>query len=334
MELSRPCAVVLPMETLRQDFRFALRMMFAKPAFTIVAILALALGIGANTAIFTVIDSILLKPLPYRDAARLVTLSRGYPNGFSASVSDTKFLYWKEHNRAFEDVAGYDVIVSGCNLTGSGEPERIPCIRVSEAFFRVLGKEPVLGRNFRPQEDKPGGERVAIISDGLWRRRFGADPGIVGRSFNISGEPTNIIGVAPPDFRWSSKADMFTAVKAQSSPTDRGNIIGLIAKLKPDVSITAARADATAMYASFLATILSSKTVIGVSASSKPARRYRWRCAACALGIGRRSRLRTFDRLCERRKPAAGARRRASEGDCDTYGDGRGPLPPHPPDAH
>src|SRR6266851_7470068 len=198
------------MEILGQDIRFALRMMLAKPAFTLAAILALAFGIGANTAIFTIINSVLLKPLPYSEPQNLVTLSRGFKEGSTSSVSLTKFLYWKQNNHSLQDLAAYDQISAGCNLTGAGQPERVSCIRVSAGFFRVLGREPIRGRSFLPEEDRPGGERVVIVSHGFSVRRFGGDTNAVGQTLNIAGEPYTIVGVAQPNFSWEPKADLWT----------------------------------------------------------------------------------------------------------------------------
>ena len=225
------------------DVRYAFRMLRRSPAFTAVAVIALALGIGANTALFTVLNTVLLRPLPFRDAGRICQLRRWYPSGGSGtSISGTKFLYWKQNNRVFDKVAAYDVLGTGFNLSGEGEPERIRGFRVSEGFFEVLGLTPLAGRSFTAEEDRPGAERVCIISEGLWRRRFGADPGIVGRRLTLGGEGFTVAGVMP-SFQFHLAADVWTPIRFQMSPTDRPNLVFVIARLKSGVTEAAARTD-------------------------------------------------------------------------------------------
>src|ERR1044071_2261371 len=175
------------METLWQDIRYAVRLLIKRPGFTIVAVLTLALGIGANTAIFTAVDRALLRPFPYKNSDALVHLWETSPQRdyreHQASYPD--YLDWREQNNAFEEMAGY----SGGNVTftGRGEPERIQVARVTSSFFPLLGVEASLGRTLLPEEDTAGAERIVMLSHGLWQRRFGADSQIIGQQITLNG---------------------------------------------------------------------------------------------------------------------------------------------------
>ena len=162
------------------------------------AVLAIALGIGATTAIFSVVNALLLRPLPYRDPGQLVWAWERTPQGRRAGVSPANFMDWRAQSRAFGQMAAYDFV--GFNLTGGPEPEQIVGAWVSADFFSLLGVEAALGRGFRPEEDRPRGERVVVIGHGLWQRRFGSDPGIVGRKIQLNGESFTVVGVLPRDF--------------------------------------------------------------------------------------------------------------------------------------
>ena len=163
------------MGNLLHDVRYAYRMMVRNRAFTTVAILALALGIGANTAIFSVVNAVMLRALPYEEPDELVSVGRAFEGGqTSESVSMTKFVFWRDNNTVFEQLGAYDVLGAGHNLTGGDRPERIRGIRVSTELFSVLGVEPQIGRSFAPEEGRPGADSVVIVSDGLWKSRFGA----------------------------------------------------------------------------------------------------------------------------------------------------------------
>ena len=161
-----------------RDTRYAVRLLARAPAFATVAIVTLALGIGANTAIFSVLNAVLLRPLPYADPARLVMIGEIGSNG-AGNVGYTTFLDWRDRSHGFEEMA---LVRSWtATLATNGEPERVAAMRVSANFFRLLGIRPALGRDFRPEEDTPAGWRMIVLSDRLWRRRFGADPNIAGR---------------------------------------------------------------------------------------------------------------------------------------------------------
>ncbi len=170
-----------------QNSRFAIRTLLKNPAFALIAVFALALGIGANTAIFTVVDRVLLRPLSYNHAERLVNITRKFKTGTSPSMSIPKFARIREAG-SLDAVAVYDFMGPGMNLSGGGQPEQVRGVHVSEAYFRLLGVVPLIGRTFSSQEDRPGGPRVAVLTNGLWKRRFGGDPGW---SAAISGSTPN-----------------------------------------------------------------------------------------------------------------------------------------------
>ena len=181
------------------DIKHALLMFRKNPAFTIAALSALALGIGANTAIFSVVNAVLLKPLTYPDAGRMVEFL--YPtilsNNFLTAIPE--FHAYQQQTTLFQEVAAYDVAGPGYNLTGD-HPEQLHGIHVTEAYFRLFGAPVLLGRTFTPQEDAPNGGKVVVLSYGLWQRNFAGDPAIVGKSLSLGNEPYTIIGVLGKDF--------------------------------------------------------------------------------------------------------------------------------------
>ena len=183
-----------------QDVRFGLRMLAKSPGFTAVAVLTLALGIGANTAIFSALDAVLLKPLPFKDPGRLVFIEKkNPPRGWVRNpISPAEILGWRSESGAFEDLAAYTQ--TSCVLTGRGDPEEDPCEKVSGNLFPLLGVSPLRGRTFSADEDRAEGPRAAILSYGLWRRRFDADATVIGRAMELNGASTTIVGVMPPNF--------------------------------------------------------------------------------------------------------------------------------------
>ena len=173
------------MESVFADLKQAFRVLRKGPGFTLTAVAALALGIGANTAIFSVVDSVLLKPLPYPNPDRLVNIVRVFKSGHGNSTSIPKFNIWRQENRAFEAMTAYDFGGPGMNMAGGDIPEQVKAIHTTHEFFRVFGVSAQIGRTYTADEDKPGAAGVVVISDGLWKRRFGGDPGIVGRNINL-----------------------------------------------------------------------------------------------------------------------------------------------------
>ncbi len=179
-----------------QDLRYAVRMMAKRPGFTIVAALTLALGIGANTAIFSAVNAVLLKPLPFPESEQLIFLFETFkPDGFG-SVSVPNFEDWKNQNTVFAGISAFSS--TSFNLEDGDTPQRIPGLQVSSNYFDVLGVKPVVGRGFLPGEDVAGNERVVVISDELWRRNFAASPDVINQSIPLNGQKYTIVGVMPP----------------------------------------------------------------------------------------------------------------------------------------
>ncbi len=181
------------MDTFLQDVRYALRVLRQNPGFTIAAVAALALGIGANTAIFSVLNTVLLKPLPYPEPDRLVMLLNTSPQGSGPGASPTKFNLWRRPSGALQDVSAYRFTV--VNLTGDGDPEQIPAGYVSADFFRLFGVPIVAGRTFSAEEDRPNAGHVAVLSEGFWKRRFGGDAAALGRTLALNGQPHLVLGI-------------------------------------------------------------------------------------------------------------------------------------------
>src|SRR5438270_4531146 len=229
-----------------QDLRYGLRMLAKNPGFAAVAVLALALGIGANSAIFSVVNTVLLRPLPYKNPERLVMVwednaKQGFPRD---TPSPANFIDWRDQNHVFESMAA--IVEISFNLTGVGDPERIDGRRVSASLFSLLGVEPQLGRGFRPEEDQRGDNHVVIISHGLWQRRFGADPGIIGKPINLNGESFTVVGVMPRTFQFPTRTDQLWVPIAFDAKEagERGNhYLEVIARMKPGVSLQQAQAE-------------------------------------------------------------------------------------------
>jgi len=231
------------MDTLLQDVRLALRRLARNPGFAAVAIATLALGIGANTAIFSVIDRVLLQPLPYSQPDRLVRLQLKFRDGFGQSVSIPKLMAWKQHTQAFQAMAAYNFSGPGLNLSGGVTPEQVKAIHVSSDFFPVFDASTLLGRVFGADEDRPGGPRLAVMSHGLWLRRFGGDPAVVGRTLVLDGEPYTVIGVLRAAFRSYPPADLFLPLQADPATTNQGHFLTVAARLKPGVTLDTAKAE-------------------------------------------------------------------------------------------
>jgi putative ABC transport system permease protein len=235
------------MHTLLSDMRFALRAMRRSPAFTVVAILTLALAIGANTAIFSFLDGVLLKPLPYPEPHRIVNLWEKPPNYPRNGISALNFLDWKDQQKVFSHIAA--ISGSGFTLTGSGEPERLNTQLVSSSYFDLFGSSAALGRTFAPEEDEPGKDKVVVLTHRIWSSRFGADPGILNRSLVLNGKSYTVIGVLPAasvyDRSW---ADIWVPLALDRKDAKRDfHWLRAFARLKPGVSIERARAEMSAI---------------------------------------------------------------------------------------
>ncbi|MCS6806173.1 MAG: ABC transporter permease [Acidobacteriota bacterium] len=231
------------MQTLWQDLRYGARMLLKNPGFTAVAVVTLALGIGANTAIFSVVNAVLLRPLPYPQPERLMVIGRTYTGSDVYPASEPKFLFWRDHNQSFEAMAAVQGIGSGLNLSGEAEPEYVTGIQVSADFFRVLGVSPALGRGFTKEEDSPQGERVVILSDGLWRRRFGQDAGLIGKTVTLNSESYTVVGVLPPGFQFTAPFDVLVPLRLNPASRSEAHNFMVIGRLKPGVTEVQARAE-------------------------------------------------------------------------------------------
>lgn len=232
------------------DLRFAWRSLWKNPGLTLIAVIALALGIGANTAIFSVVYGVLLKTLPFPDPLRVIRLvdsnpSAGLPR-FSTSPPD--FADWRAQNTVFSHLAANQR--DNLNLTGDGDPERLRAARVSGDFFNVFGAKPLLGRPLLPSEDTPGGPKVTVLSYQLWQRRFGADPAIVGKRLILNGESTLVAGVMPASFEVPQRTELWVPMQMVITEDQRGgHFLGVTGRLKPGVSIERAQVEMTGITA-------------------------------------------------------------------------------------
>src|ERR1044072_2231948 len=223
------------MESFLQDIRYGLRILTKKPSFTIIAVLTLALGIGATTAIFTIVNAVLLNPLPYPESDRLLFVGQKYNSGL-AGAGEPKFLFWHEHSQTFEALAAYSNFGgAGGNLAGGDEAEYVQGLRVSAEFFQVLGVYPSQGRAFTLTEDTPGSAPVAIMSYGLWQRRFGGDQDMLGKTVLLNDQPVTVIGIMPQQFRLSNSVDLFVPMRERRTANYDPNAT-VIGRLKPGVT--------------------------------------------------------------------------------------------------
>ena len=231
------------MRGLFEDIRYALRLLARNPGFAIVAVLVLALGVGANTAIFSVTNAFLLDPWPFREVDRLVTLAQVNPGkGLGGSVTYPDFVDWRRENHVFEELAAIQNL--SFNLTGVGEPERVRGAKVTAGFFPLMGVAPLLGRTFRMEEDAPGQERVVVLSHGFWQRRFAANAGLVGQTILLDGEPHLVAGVMPPRFQFPPQTELWRPLALDYARASRGmGFLNVVARLKPGVSFPAALAE-------------------------------------------------------------------------------------------
>jgi len=234
------------LDVLRRDVRFGARSLIKTPAFTIAATIALALGIGATTAILSVVNGVLLRPLPYADSDRLVVVLRNYRN----AVAPANMFDWRSQTRSFTDLAAAEFWSP--NLTGTDNPEQVNGLHLSAGLLPMLGVPPLLGRVFTADEDVPGREDVTVISYGLWQRRFGGDRGVIGRQISLDGHPVTIIGVMPQSFQfapfWATRSELWAPIAFGARASNRGsNSLRVFGRLKPGVSLEQARADIAAV---------------------------------------------------------------------------------------
>jgi len=237
------------MDQLLTDLRYAIRTWRRNPGFVIVAIVTLALGIGANSTIFSVVNATLLRPLSFPDADRLMTVWKARiqdPTDINI-ISMPNYKEWRQRSRSFASLAIFDSAGRGYNLTGIAEPEQVSGVRVTASFFDVLGVPPLLGRTFRPEEEEPGTNPVVVLSYGLWMRNYGGDRSIVGKPIQIDGVPYTVVGVMPASFRfqfWSGVRELWMPANWTAGDQDPGsNSFICIGRLKPDVTLAQARSE-------------------------------------------------------------------------------------------
>ena len=234
------------METLLHDLRYGFRMLRKTPGFTAVAVLTLALGIGANTAIFSVVNAALLRSMPFPEAGRLMMLFHAYPklNLPRATVSPTGFDYYRQNVQSFENLGAFSGWHSPQNLTGTGNPERVRAVSVTGSLFAVMGVQPLLGRTVSPADDQPGANRVAVLSYSLWQQRFGGDRNLVGREITLDGNNFTVIGVMPPGFDYPHTAQLWVPIAfTPQQLKDETEFLNVVGRLKPGVTPEQAEAE-------------------------------------------------------------------------------------------
>jgi putative ABC transport system permease protein len=232
------------MESFFKDARYAVRMLATRPGSTLVTVLALALGIGANTAVFSVVNAVLLRPLPFSEPDRIVSVNKIADKGGLPGIAAFEYLDWQQQNQSFEQVAAYST--ENFNLTGGDEPEQITAAQVTANFFPLLGVQPVVGRAFRADEDLPGASRVAVVSQGFWQRRFGADPGILGNAITLDDKSYTIVGVLPASLSFPGPHEIWVPLALDPEAERKGDfwtLVQAIARLKPGLDIPRAQAD-------------------------------------------------------------------------------------------
>lgn len=268
-EEGREARGVRLIESAIQDLRYGVRMLRKSPGFTAIAVLTLAIGVGANTAVFSVVYGVLLEPLPYQDSSRLVLLNETTPKVGDVSVSYPNFLDWRSQSRNFSQMAAVHGV--GFNLSGVNQPESIDGEAVSANFLSMLGVHPIIGRDFDASEEKAGTAPVVMLNHSLWQSHFGADPNAVGRTVMLDGHSYTIIGVLPPNFRWPDKTDVLepigvwaTANPAATERGERGDMI-VLGRLASPASIAQARSEMQGIAARIAAEYPGSNDEFGVS---------------------------------------------------------------------
>ncbi len=226
-----------------QNLRYSIRALLRNPVIALIAVATLALGIGANTALFSVINAVLLRPLSYPNPERMVELLRQFPGATIWATTATKFAFWRDENQSFEAVAAHSFVPVGLNLVGHGEPQRLAALSTTADYFRVLGIQPAIGRSYTVAEDKPGAGKVAVLSFALWQKLFKGDRDVLGKNLSLSDNSYQVIGVMPRGFEDPLRADLWIPMQLKIDPADLSNNYPVIARLKPGVTLAMARAD-------------------------------------------------------------------------------------------
>ncbi|MGA7684401.1 MAG: ABC transporter permease [Terriglobales bacterium] len=227
---------------LRRDFSFAVRTLAKTPGFTAIAVLMIAFGIGVNTAVFSVIDAVLLKPLSYPNPQELVSLTNTSPQGSFPGATIPKFRLWRQQTSIFQQVAAYDSLVAGLNITESDHPQQVQGVHVSADYFAMLGAPVIAGRTFAAGEDRPNGGHVTVLSSGLWKSRYGGNPNIVGSTIPLDGQPYLVVGIIGPGFVTDTPTDLWVPFQFDLNSKDMANFFTVAARLKPGVTIPEANA--------------------------------------------------------------------------------------------
>ena len=241
------------MDTLLQDMRYGIRVLLKKPGFTLIAFLTLAFGIGANTAIFTVVNAVLLRPLPYPGSEGLLEAGRAFAGSDEVNaLSEPKFVFLRDRSQSFEAITSTQGLPNAY-LSGESQTEYVNGLLVTSDFFTVLGVSPASGRGFTKDEDSPAGERVVILSDGLWRRRFGSDPRIIGKPITLRDSPYVVVGIMPAGFEYFGPRDVFVPMRVNPASTNEGHNWTVIGRLKQGVSPDQARSELNLLFEEFRA---------------------------------------------------------------------------------
>jgi putative ABC transport system permease protein len=255
------------LEVFLQDIRYAVRKLLNAPLFTAIAVATIAMGIGANTAIFGLVDAVLLRPLPYPEPQRLIVAGTHERAGSELElISTADFLAWRDQQQSFESVAVVDRTSSSFALSGNGEPERIPGVRVSANFFSVFGITPIKGRGFRPEEDRPGTPGLVVISEQFWRDHLGSDPGVLNRTLTLDAKQHTIVGVMPEAFHFPPRRPAAVwAIDTLSPPSARPPFALLaLGRLKPDISSRQAQSELNGIVARVSAQYPNSPDLVGI----------------------------------------------------------------------
>src|SRR5215216_6732093 len=231
---------------MNKDFSHSIRSLVRHPGFTVVAVITLMLAIGVNTTIFSVVNAVLFKALPFRDPQQLVSVNNVPVEGGLPGIAAYQYLAWKDRNTSFDDLAAFTD--NNFNLTGIGEPERISCAQVTSSLFTTLGVKPVRGRFFVAEEDKPGASNVAIVREAFWQRRFGGDESILQKTLTLDNKPYLIVGVMPNNFRYPGEFDVWLPLALDPVKEFQGDwmqLVDVVGRLKPNATLAAAQSELT-----------------------------------------------------------------------------------------
>src|SRR3954463_2396569 len=227
-----------------KDLLHSIRSLIRHPAFTAVAIITLTLAIGVNTTIFSVVNAVLLKALPFRNPEQLVAVHQVPTADGLPGIAAYQYLAWKDRNTSFDDLAAFTD--NNFNLTGDGEPERLSCAQVTYSLFNTLGVQPVRGRFFLAEEDKPGAGQVAIVSEAFWQRRFGRDESILQKTLTLDNKPYMIVGVVPNNFRFPGEFEVWLPLTLDPVKEFKGDwmqLVDVVGRLKPNATLAGAQSD-------------------------------------------------------------------------------------------